>query len=137
MRQLERISKLDKAEEFVTAYTTGSVTKENGTVITYNQNKLFLVPEVECYEKQDGVDIKSSMIKVYSGTNSISIDNVNMIVSDENGTTSYTNGNINVYDGTSSYALSLPKEDGKLATEEFVKAYHHSALTSDFFTNLY
>ena len=51
MRQLERISKLDKTEEFTTAYTDGSVTKENGTVITYSENKMFLVPETECYEK--------------------------------------------------------------------------------------
>ena len=43
MSKLNKIIYLDSAEQFVELYQNGTVTKANGTVVTYNENDLYLI----------------------------------------------------------------------------------------------
>ena len=52
--------------------------------------------------------------------NSISIDPVNIVVSSATGTTSYTDGSINTFDGTNAYTLDIPAGNGTIAIAENV-----------------
>ena len=119
MNRLKKIIYLDSAEQFIQLYKNGTVTKANGTVITYDKNNQYMIASPTYYEQVAGVGIEEKKISLKDGTSALSeVEPTKFSIYDIENTAirEYKFDSISKEDATSSVILTFPEASGVIAT---------------------